>query len=44
MLRIVTDGAADIPEGWEKQYDIDVIPINIQFGEKTYLQYIDLGY
>ena len=42
MLRIVTDGAADIPEGWEKQYDIDVIPINIQFGEKTYLQYIDL--
>jgi DegV family protein with EDD domain len=42
MLRIVTDGAADIPEGWEKQYEIDVIPINIQFGEKTYLQNVDL--
>jgi DegV family protein with EDD domain len=42
MLRIVTDGAADIPAGWEKQYDIDVIPINIQFGEKTYLQNVDL--
>jgi DegV family protein with EDD domain len=42
MLRIVTDSAADIPDGWEKEYDILVIPINIQFGEKTYLQNIDL--
>ncbi len=42
MLRIVTDGAADVPAGWEKEYDINVIPINIQFGEKNYLQYIDL--
>ncbi len=42
MLRIVTDGAADIPAGWEKEYDIQVIPINIQFGEKTYLQNVDL--
>jgi DegV family protein with EDD domain len=42
MLRIVTDGAADIPTGWEKEFDLQVIPINIQFGEKTYLQYVDL--
>jgi len=42
MLRIVTDSAADIPSGWEKEYEINVIPINIQFGEKTYLQNIDL--
>lgn len=42
MLRIVTDGAADMPPAWEKEYDIQVIPINIQFGEKTYLQYVDL--
>jgi DegV family protein with EDD domain len=42
MLRIVTDGAADIPAGWEKEYGIQVIPINIQFGEKTYLQTVDL--
>ncbi|TSA47481.1 MAG: DegV family EDD domain-containing protein, partial [Chloroflexi bacterium] len=42
MLRIVTDGAADVPAGWEKEYEIDVIPINIQFGEKTYLQNVDL--
>ncbi len=43
MLRIVTDGAADMPAGWEKEYDIQVIPINIQFGDKTYLQGVDLS-
>ncbi len=42
MLRIVTDGAADVPAGWEQEYALDVIPINIQFGEKTYLQGVEL--
>ncbi len=42
MLRIITDGAADLPESWKKDFQIEQIPVNIQFGEKTYLQYIDL--
>jgi DegV family protein with EDD domain len=42
MLRIVTDGAADMPPAWEKEFDIQVVPINIQFGDKSYLQYVDL--
>ena len=42
MLFIATDGAADIPIGWEKEFDIKIIPINIQFGEKTFLQNVDL--
>ena len=42
MLRIVTDGAADILPAWSADYGIDVIPVNILFGEKSYLQYIDL--
>lgn len=42
MLRIVTDGAADMPPGWQQEFGIDIIPINIQFGEKTYLQGVDL--
>jgi DegV family protein with EDD domain len=42
MLHIVTDGAADVPAVWEKEFEIDIIPINIQFGEKTYLQNVDL--
>ena len=42
MLRIITDGAADLPESWIKEYDIQVIPVNIQFGDKTYLQFEEL--
>jgi len=42
MLRIVTDGAADLPAGWDKEFDIQIIPINIHFGEETYLQYIEI--
>ena len=43
MLRIVTDGASDMPPGWEGEYDIQVVPINIHFGEQTYLQGVDLS-
>jgi DegV family protein with EDD domain len=42
MLRIVTDGAVDMPFEWQEQFDIQIIPINIHFGEKTYLQNVDL--
>jgi DegV family protein with EDD domain len=42
LLQIVTDGAADLPIEWLNEYDIQVIPINIHFGDKTYLQYLDL--
>lgn len=42
MLRIVTDGAADILPEWQKEFGIDVIPVNILFGEKSYLQGVEL--
>lgn len=42
MLRIVTDGTADLLPGWDKEYGIDVIPVNILFGEKSYLQGVEL--
>lgn len=42
MLRIVTDGAADILPEWAKEYGIDIIPVNILFGEKSYLQGVEL--
>ena len=42
MLRIVTDGAADILPEWEKEYGIDTIPVNILFGERSYLQGVEL--
>ncbi len=43
MLHIVMDSAGDMPEGWAQEYNINIIPINIQFGERTYLQGIDLS-
>lgn len=42
MLRIVTDGAADMPREWQEQYGIHVLPINIHFGETTYLSDVTL--
>ncbi len=44
MLHIVTDGAADLPPAWEQEFEIHIIPINIQFGDKTYLQFVDMGF
>jgi DegV family protein with EDD domain len=44
MLHIVTDGAADLPPTWEQEYDIRMIPINILFGNRSYLQYVDMGF
>ena len=42
MLRIVTDGAADVLPEWVKEYGIDTIPVNILFGDKSYLQGVEL--
>ncbi len=44
MLHIVTDGAADMPPEWGDEFGIHTIPINVQFGDKTYLQFIDLDF
>jgi DegV family protein with EDD domain len=44
MLRIVMDTAGDLAEGWQEDYLIDLIPINIIHEGKTYLQGIDMGY
>jgi DegV family protein with EDD domain len=43
MLRIVMDTAGDMAEGWQEEFQIDVIPINIIHKGKTYLQGVELG-
>lgn len=44
MLRIVTDGAVDMPYDWFETYEIHRIPINVHFGDaKTYLQDVELS-
>jgi DegV family protein with EDD domain len=42
MLRIVTDGSADVPLEWQKDFDIQVCPANIMFDDKAYVQGVDL--
>ncbi len=36
MIRIATDSTCDLPPGYFQEYDITVVPINIQFGTETY--------
>ena len=43
MLGIVTDGAVDLLPAWKKDFDIKVIPINVHFGEKSFIQDVDLN-
>lgn len=38
------DTAGDLAPGWEQEYQVDLIPINIIHGDKSYLQGIDLKY
>jgi DegV family protein with EDD domain len=43
MMKIVIDSAGDMPDGWAEDYDINVIPVNIHFGEEMYLQGVDMS-
>ncbi len=43
MLGIVADGAVDITAAWRADFDIKRIPINVHFGEKTFIQDVDLS-
>jgi len=38
MLRIVSDGSADMPEGWAEQFKVHILPLKIQLGDQLYLQ------
>jgi DegV family protein with EDD domain len=42
MLGIVIDGAVDLPAVWMDEFDVKRIPINVHFGEKTYIQDVEL--
>jgi DegV family protein with EDD domain len=44
MLKIVMDTAGDLAPGWEQEYEINQIPINIIHEGKSYLQGIDMKY
>ena len=41
-VTIVTDSVASLPEELVKKYDIEVVPIEVIFGEKSYRDGIDI--
>jgi len=43
MLRIVMDSAGDLPAEWIKEYQIDIIPINVHMGDEVFLEDVDLS-
>lgn len=43
MLRIVTDGAVDLPAGWQDEFEIHVLPLHVRFGERSFLQGVDIN-
>jgi DegV family protein with EDD domain len=43
MLKIVTDGAVDMPAEWQQEYEINILPLRVSFGEKTYTAGLDLS-
>lgn len=44
MLKIVMDTAGDLGLGWQQEYDINLIPINIIHNGISYQQGIDIDY
>jgi DegV family protein with EDD domain len=43
MLKIVTDGSADMPRGWAKRYRINILPLSVRFGEEEYFPGVNLS-
>jgi len=41
-VKIVTDSIADIPRSYAEELGITVVPLNVHFGDKVYLDYVEL--
>lgn len=44
MIKIVTDTTCDLPPAMAEEYDITIVPINIQFGTEAYQEGVDLDW
>ena len=42
MIKVVTDSTCDLPQELIEQHDITVVPVNIQFGNETYRDGVDI--
>ena len=42
-MKIVTDSTADLPKELVEQYDIEIVPLTVRLGDKTFRDYFDLS-
>ena len=42
MIRIISDGSADLPKELMMKYNISVVPLNVRIGNQNYLEGIDI--
>jgi len=41
-VRVITDSAADVPEEYARRLGIDIVSLNIRFGDEEYVDRVDL--
>ena len=42
-FRVVTDSTADLPEAWRSQFGIEVVPLNVIFGNESFKDRVELS-
>ena len=42
-VAVITDSVACLPKGLADEYGIEVVPIELHFGDKVYLDGVDLS-
>ena len=42
-FRVVTDSTADLPDEWRQKYGIEVVPLNVLFGNESFKDRVDLS-
>lgn len=42
-IKIITDSTADLPKDIYEKYDIEVLPLLINFGEESYLDGVEIN-
>jgi DegV family protein with EDD domain len=41
-IKIITDSSSDLPKDLQEKYDIEIVPLNIQFGDQHFKAGVDL--
>ena len=43
MIRIITDSTSDIDAKLERELNVEVVPLNVTFGDKTYKDGVEIS-